>query len=490
MRELNARPDQIAYVSFTKKAIREASERVQIVFPHLNLTDDFKYFRTLHSLAFKQLGLVPEVMLAGERLKEFGRHIGYPLSDGFEIDYEGRPHNTSDLDGDRAIAVCLLAAALQVSVEKARELSDHDISLPTVKFVDEQMRLFKEKNDLWGFEDLLDNDKEPINNVKYLIIDECQDLTPQQWGYAMRKFPDVDRVYIAGDEDQTLFEWAGARPKQMYNFTNAISHPLIHSYRVPNKIKSYADYVIRPTYGRDYSGKKDWFSRRGDIGTVRWVPDMNGHVDMLNKETWMLLARNNKNLMPFILECREQGVVFSFNGRKRYDKWSNSNPEVRAYKAFTALQQGLSCSKAWANQMIKLAPGTELPERLKMAHLRTSVRAEDVIRDDSELFTRPWQEALSRMTLSDRDYVKKLLANSEPLNGPGRVIVSTVHGAKGGEADNVYFTPVVNRKQWQDLRFGRKRESRVLYVAMTRAKKRLFLQNPRSRFHYDLPGYE
>lgn len=204
----------------------------------------------------------------------------------------------------------------------------------------------------------------------------------------------------------------------------------------------------------------------------------------------MLLARNNKNLMPFILECREQGVVFSFNGRKRYDKWSNSNPEVRAYKAFTALQQGLSCSKAWANQMIKLAPGTELPERLKMAHLRTSVRAEDVIRDDSELFTRPWQEALSRMTLSDRDYVKKLLANSEPLNGPGRVIVSTVHGAKGGEADNVYFTPVVNRKQWQDLRFGRKRESRVLYVAMTRAKKRLFLQNPRSRFHYDLPGYE
>ena len=48
-------PDKIGYFAFTKKAANEARDRAIRDF---NLTeDDLPYFRTLHSLAFRKLGL-------------------------------------------------------------------------------------------------------------------------------------------------------------------------------------------------------------------------------------------------------------------------------------------------------------------------------------------------------------------------------------------------------------------------------------------------
>ena len=53
--EDGVRPEEIAFVSFTRKAIQEAVERVLDEFGM-----DIKqlaYFRTLHSIAFRTLGL-------------------------------------------------------------------------------------------------------------------------------------------------------------------------------------------------------------------------------------------------------------------------------------------------------------------------------------------------------------------------------------------------------------------------------------------------
>ena len=48
-------PDKIRYFAFTQKAAHEARDRAIKKF---NLTeDDLPYFRTLHSLAFRKLGL-------------------------------------------------------------------------------------------------------------------------------------------------------------------------------------------------------------------------------------------------------------------------------------------------------------------------------------------------------------------------------------------------------------------------------------------------
>ena len=51
-------PDEICYISFTNKAIEECLDRVRKDFKGYD-QDDFKYFRTLHSLARQQFADIP-----------------------------------------------------------------------------------------------------------------------------------------------------------------------------------------------------------------------------------------------------------------------------------------------------------------------------------------------------------------------------------------------------------------------------------------------
>ena len=51
-------PDEICYVSFTNKAVNECVSRVRKKFKEYD-DDDFKYFRTLHSLARQQFSEIP-----------------------------------------------------------------------------------------------------------------------------------------------------------------------------------------------------------------------------------------------------------------------------------------------------------------------------------------------------------------------------------------------------------------------------------------------
>ena len=57
------------------------------------------------------------------------------------------------------------------------------------------------------------------------------------------------------------------------------------------------------------------------------------------------------------------------------------------------------------------------------------------------------------------------------------VIVSTIHGAKGAEADNVVILPTTSQQvaASQDTQAGADEEARIAYVAVTRAKKRLII---------------
>ena len=70
-------PDRIAFVSFTKKAIAEATERACSAF---NLTEkDLPYFRTLHSMAFRGLGLQSKDMMQREDWRVLEDQIGCGL---------------------------------------------------------------------------------------------------------------------------------------------------------------------------------------------------------------------------------------------------------------------------------------------------------------------------------------------------------------------------------------------------------------------------
>ena len=71
-------PSRIVFVGFTRKAIREAIDRACVEF---NLTEkDFPFFRTLHSMAFRALGLNKNDMMGPDDYRTLGNDLGMVLT--------------------------------------------------------------------------------------------------------------------------------------------------------------------------------------------------------------------------------------------------------------------------------------------------------------------------------------------------------------------------------------------------------------------------
>ena len=82
-----AKPNRIGYVSFTKKAAEEGKSRASEKFGIP--PDDLPHFRTLHSFAFRHLGMKRDQVLGWTHLRELGKALG--------IEFKGRGEV---LDGD------------------------------------------------------------------------------------------------------------------------------------------------------------------------------------------------------------------------------------------------------------------------------------------------------------------------------------------------------------------------------------------------------
>jgi superfamily I DNA/RNA helicase len=293
-------------------------------------------------------------------------------------------------------------------------------------------------------------------------VDEAQDLTPQQLGYLRRKLPPETPVTFAGDDDQAIFGWAGADSAFLQRL-RADRSVLPQSHRLPQAIKSVADDVIDRCIARI---KKHWLAR-DEPGEVDWVGGIE-EVDLLNGRSWLLLARHRYQLYQLAQLARRQGVVYAVSP----GPWSNEEDDVRAVRAYERLRAGHKVTVAEARLVTRNI--SSMPEPAQLAGelgwpcLQWPTRITG---------SHTWMEALDRLGTNAREYIRGLRRNKEGLTGPGRVRISTVHGCKGGEADDVLLlTDVARKVQLNDP----DSEQRVAYVGVTRARHRLLLCQPQT----------
>ena len=72
------KPERLAFVSFTKKAVGEASTRALARF---KLTPgELPHFRTIHSLAYRMLGITRSEVMQHKNWNELGAALGYDFS--------------------------------------------------------------------------------------------------------------------------------------------------------------------------------------------------------------------------------------------------------------------------------------------------------------------------------------------------------------------------------------------------------------------------
>ena len=91
-----------------------------------------------------------------------------------------------------------------------------------------------------------------------------------------------------------------------------------------------------------------------------------------------------------------------------------------------------------------------------------------------------WHEALTKIAEDRRQYIVSLLRRGVKLTGKAPIKLSTIHGAKGGEADNVLLMADLTTKFAKDYERNSDDINRLLYVGITRAKQSLHIVLPKN----------
>ena len=202
-------PDKIGYFAFTQKAANEARDRAIKKF---NLTeDDLPYFRTLHSLAFRKLGIKKENVMQPHHYKDLGETLKLPLSVPAWDNDESHAFFSSESE---ELNIISKAKHKQIKVEQQYDLGEHskEVSREKLIILANELEIYKREYGLIDFHDMIANfiksDKCPKFDATF--IDEAQDLSKVQWDMAKNIWKKTEDSFIAGDDDQAIFRWAGA----------------------------------------------------------------------------------------------------------------------------------------------------------------------------------------------------------------------------------------------------------------------------------------
>ena len=436
-------PSRIAYVSFTKVAADEAVTRACDRFGYQRV--DFPYFRTLHSLMFMLLGLRRNEVMADRELKEFGTEYGVQFTASLYDELPGR----GTTQGDELLRCYQLARARMTDCLTEWKRGGYDCPGWAVQQFEQRYTGFKRERGLYDFADFLDGYATPLD-VDLMIVDEVQDLTRQQWRLVDALAANTERLIVAGDDDQAIFEWAGADVTRLLHLDGYERVVLPKSYRLPSRIHRLASRVsgmIRQRYAKP-------FEPRAEGGIVEQLSIEN--IELTHGPA-LLLGRKRKDLRALEELARSSGHVYHAGGR-----WSNDTPTARAVVAYTALTRGKGIPYAAFRDVARYAPAWKVADNFDEA----TVFAGDV--EGMPESAPPWYDYL-RMPLEDATYLRALLRRGEPLRGPGSVRVSTIHTAKGAEAEHAVLVCSAGKDAVTD------EEARALYVGVTRAKERLTL---------------
>jgi superfamily I DNA/RNA helicase len=99
-----------------------------------------------------------------------------------------------------------------------------------------------------------------------------------------------------------------------------------------------------------------------------------------------------------------------------------------------------------------------------------------------------WHEALERIPAGERAYLLQALRKGQKLTTRPSVRLSTIHGAKGGEADHVVLFTDMAARTFGEMHQNMEDELRVWYVAATRARRRLTIMRPTRNQCFTFPG--
>lgn len=287
----------------------------------------------------------------------------------------------------------------------------------------------------------------------YIFIDECQDLNAAQRELFLRCFRRGTRFIAVGDKKQAIYSFAGADAKsfaKLQSLPNTTTLPLPISYRCPKKVVNLANQFVDTMECRE--GAPD-----GEIVHNVSIKDIHDG-DMVLCRTKMPLIKLYMRYLRMGVKSYVRGQDIGLNLLRMVDKTEQIILNVSLQKdgVFARLYDDLFEER----NRLMIKRGMDLEDATlsnQIMNKYDSIKALEILAEG----------LTSARDLHDR--IENVFAES--ADG---VCLSTIHKAKGLEANNVYIlckTLMPSRFATQD--WEKEQEQNLMYVAYTRAKYKL-----------------
>ena len=476
-------PDKIGYFAFTKRAAQEAIQRACSAF---NIEKrDLPYFRTLHSLAFLQGGFKQSQIMKSKEYTNISEwlRIGRFFSEGST---DQGPYKDFGY-GDKFLEIINVSRILRQPLRQV--YNESTVPLKTdwarVEYVNRGLQHWKKAYGLQDYAGMLETfvDQELCPRLEVVFIDEAQDLSPLQWEMVNLLEKNSGECYVAGDDDQAIFRYAGADVDHFVGLQGEVTL-LNKSYRIPSLHHALSHKVIKRIVGRR---DKIFEPKEGD-GAVFWHRHSE-EVD-LSSGDWLLLSRTTRGAQQIEEEVRRRGHLYIYNGSTSIDSkvleavryWEH----LREGNRLNAEQVRLVYKHMLLNSQVaygcKTMPDGDDSSFYSLEALQS---------DHGLMHSQPWDIGLGKINERDRTYIKACLRKGESLTDTPRLRISTIHSSKGAQATNVMLLTDTMRRpysMWRKINNHVEDEARVFYVGLTRATDNLHLIHPMFSQGYALPN--
>lgn len=441
------------FIAFNKEIVKELEKKLEGV---KNV-----HVKTLHSLGFLMIrrNLGTNIEIDEYKYRTFIKKNIKQLS---SADFDKMTTKLMQQYTDNVIQLCDLGRYNLAQCEKdlLQVSARHDIPIidDECNAVLNVMKWGRENTTSIDFTDMVwlpyELTLNPIGlQYDYIFIDECQDLNAAQRELFLRCFRRGTRFIAVGDKKQAIYSFAGADAEsfaKLQSLPNTTTLPLPISYRCPKKVVNLANQFVDTMECRE--GAPD-----GEIVHNVSIKDIHDG-DMVLCRTKMPLIKLYMRYLRMGVKSYVRGQDIGLNLLRMVDKTEQITLNVSLQKdgVFARLYDDLFEER----NRLMIKRGMDLEDATLSNQIMTKYDSIKAL------------EILAEGLTSARDLHNRIEnVFAESADG---VCLSTIHKAKGLEANNVYIlckTLMPSRFATQE--WEKEQEQNLMYVAYTRAKYKL-----------------
>ena len=528
--DIGIKENEIVAFTFTKKAANEMKARVYKMLDDKNIDS----ISTFHSYCFSWL-------------KTYNYNTKYII-----IDEEETEHILKDIIEKYNIHKTIIEAYKIITSVK----NEMEIFSPTYFEQKENLILYYEYEKILQSQNKLDFDdmnlkmlsllkqdntfKELVsNNLKYILVDECQDLNKVQYSI-IKEIGHNANIFMVGDPDQSIYEWRGSDIKIIETFISDYYPDIIYlnqNYRSYSKIVEYSNKLISKNELRF-----DKYAIPYKTGGLVYYDNFKNETDSANfivkiikdnpNKSVFILHRNNNLSTIYEKTLKENNINYSIKGKPFYEYSEiklifayyrllfNSNDEEALDRVLSYPKRGIG-EVTLTNLLFKSRfDGISLYDEFKISDNKNVINFYNEIEHLKELFktTKPIEffdilinyihinecvdyipdklerihyikESLNIESTNYIDDTYNILTNmfldKEKETKNTNITIMSMHQSKGLEADIVFIVdamegiiPSIKQERLKDI----EQERKLFYVSMTRAKEQLYILSSSKRY--------